>query len=160
MRARFQTLRADWLFIVSSTVIWVCSLLVTALDFILFQGAVYRFGMANAVGIVLFVAGVVLRRVARWTLAKHYSYGLRTPQKLVKQGIYGSIRHPCYLALLLYGLGTPLVFSSFYGFLVALAFIPAVAYRVRIEEKMLLERFGDEYKEYMRATKRFIPRVF
>jgi hypothetical protein len=33
-----------------------------------------------------------------------------------------------------------------------LGFIPLICYRIRIEEKMLLEKFGDEYREYMKKT--------
>jgi len=37
--------------------------------------------------------------------------------------------------------------------------IPTVLYRVKVEEKTLVERFGDRYREYIKRTKRFIPRL-
>jgi len=53
----------------------------------------------------------------------------------------------------------PPVFSSLYGFILMLELIPLTIYRIKIEEKMLIEKFGDEYREYMKKTKRLIPFV-
>jgi protein-S-isoprenylcysteine O-methyltransferase Ste14 len=61
------------------------------------------------------------------------------------------------LAALIYTPAIPLVFSSGYGFLVMLGIIPLFIYRIRIEEKMLIEKFGDEYLQYMKRTKKLIP---
>lgn len=156
----FQTERTDWSFIIPATLIWASSLLVTAWDFVQLQGAIYRFGMVNALGLGLFLIGVSMRRVAKRTLGKYYSYGLKTPEKLVKHGIYKHIRHPIYLAMLLYTIGTPLFFSSLYGFLLTLGFIPFILYRIKIEEKILIEKFGDKYQEYMKKTKKLVPYIY
>jgi protein-S-isoprenylcysteine O-methyltransferase Ste14 len=158
----FKIEKADWYFIVPATTIWVLSLVVTAWDFLQLQGMVYHFGIVSVVGLVLFVAGVSLRAVGRRTLAKSYSYVLRASQKkvLVKHGVYRLIRHPIYLAAILYTAGTPLIFSSAYGFLVILGFIPCILYRIEVEEKMLIQEFGNEYLEYRKHTKKLIPHVY
>jgi len=158
----FKTERSDWFFVVSATLVFVLSLLVTAWEFILIQYLTYRFGIVSAVGLILFVTGVAIRLVGKRTLGKYYSYGLRTlpDHKLVKHGIYRYVRHPISLAVLIYDPGIPLFFSSLYGFLVMLGLAPLILYRIRIEEKMLIERFGDEYREYMRGTKKLIPFVY
>ncbi|MFQ5712267.1 MAG: methyltransferase family protein [Candidatus Geothermarchaeales archaeon] len=70
------------------------------------------------------------------------------------------MRHPAYLGSLLLSPGIPLIFSSFYGFLLILWIIPCFLYRIRIEESMLLEKFGDEYREYMKETKKIIPFIY
>ncbi|MHA1505994.1 MAG: methyltransferase family protein [Candidatus Asgardarchaeia archaeon] len=80
--------------------------------------------------------------------------------KLIRAGIYKHIRHPCYLAMILYSLGIPLLFSSLYGFLIMLLLIPCVTYRMKIEERMLIKYFGEEYIEYMKETKRIVPYVY
>jgi protein-S-isoprenylcysteine O-methyltransferase Ste14 len=135
---------------------------VIAWDFLVLQGAVYRFGVVNAAGLALFVAGVSLRAVGKRTLAKSYSYVLRASgqKKLVKHGVYRSVRHPIYLAALLYTMGTPLIFSSVFSFLVILGFIPCILYRIEVEEKMLIQEFGNEYLEYKKHTKKLIPYVY
>ncbi|MFQ6077173.1 MAG: methyltransferase family protein, partial [Candidatus Bathyarchaeia archaeon] len=56
-------------------------------------------------------------------------------------------------------MGIPLFFSSLYGFLLMLGLFPCYLYRIRIEENMLLEKFGDEYREYIKKTKKIIPFV-
>jgi protein-S-isoprenylcysteine O-methyltransferase Ste14 len=96
-----------------------------------------------------------MRLVAERTLGKYYSYGLKTSGKheLVKHGIYKYVRHPIYFSMLLYNDGIPLLFSSLYGLLLMQAFIPLVLYRIKIEEDMLIKKFGDEYCEYMKRTK-------
>jgi len=154
--------RADWYFLVPATIIWVLSLAVTAWDFVQLQGMVYRFGTVGAAGLILFLAGVSLRAVGKRTLRKSYSYFLKASQRkpLVTHGVYRFIRHPIYLAGILYNFGAPLIFSSTYGFLVMLGFIPCILYRIGVEERMLIQEFGNEYLEYKKHTKKLIPYVY
>jgi protein-S-isoprenylcysteine O-methyltransferase Ste14 len=79
--------------------------------------------------------------------------------KLLDQGIYGRVRHPRYLAIALGTLGWAL-FSGYTGAVaVALGTIPALVLVTVIEERELLERFGDEYAEYRKRVPRLIPRL-
>jgi len=39
-------------------------------------------------------------------------------------------------------------------------FVPLTLYRIGVEERMLIERFGDEYREYMKKTKKIIPFIY
>lgn len=132
------------------------------MDFVAVQGMNFRFGILNAIGLSLSLIGLFIRRVAKRALGKYYSYGLKIFQghKLIKHGIYKNIRHPCYLAMILYSVGIPLFFSSLYGFLLMLGLIPCIIYRIRIEEKMLIEKFGNEYLEYMKKTRKLIPYIY
>lgn len=41
-----------------------------------------------------------------------------------------------------------------------LGLIPLIFYRIKIEEKMMLEKFGDEYQEYMKKSKKLIPYLY
>ncbi len=77
--------------------------------------------------------------------------------KLVTAGAYRFIRHPLYASLMLFALGVFLKHLSLLaGILLAavLAFLYATA---RVEERENLERFGQEYAEYMQRSKMFIP---
>ncbi len=117
---------------------------------------------ADIVGLVMFGGGTVLRQVGKRSLGRNYSYGLRTlrDQKLVQRGVYKYVRHPITLAALIYTPAIPLALSSVYGFLVMLLLIPLFLYRIGIEETMLLEKFGCEYHDYMRKTKKLIPFLY
>jgi len=60
----------------------------------------------------------------------------------------------------MYSIGIPLIFSSLYGFLLMLGLTPLFLYRIKIEEKMLIKRFGEEYKEYIKKTKKLLPLIY
>lgn len=161
-KVMFRTKREDWGFVIPATLVFISALLVTGWDFVLVQGMIYRLNITNLVGLGLFVVGVLIRLMARRTLGKYFTHGLRTSQKpeLVKNGIYKHVRHPAYLGSLLLSLGIPMIFSSLYGFFVMLGLIPCFLYRIRIEEKMLREKFGNEYREYMKKTRKLIPYIY
>lgn len=83
----------------------------------------------------------------------------RKDHELVTDGPYRWVRHPFYLAFLLTVLGGGLVTAN--GFLIAcgsVAFLLVVV-RTPIEERKLIERFGDDYRDLMRRTHRFVPRL-
>jgi len=158
----FETERKDLPFVLLASVVFFSALLVSLWEFVAVQGMAFRFNMLNITGLILFVIGVGIRFVGKRTLGKYYSYGLRLlpGHKLVTSGIYGYVRHPISLAVLVYDPGIPLIFSSLYGFLITLALIPLILYRVEIEERMLIQRFGEEYQAYMRRTKKLIPFIY
>ena len=77
---------------------------------------------------------------------------------LVKEGPYAKMRHPIYLAFLLMQVSVLLLTSNWLIGLSGLAIIVAVILiRVPEEEKLLIEQFGDEYREYMKNTGAFLP---
>jgi len=158
----FETEREDRLFVVLASLVFFFALLVSLWEFVAVQGMVFRLNVFTVAGLVLFVVGVGIRYVGKRTLGRYYSYGLRVlpDHKLVTGGIYRYVRHPISLAVLVYDPGIPLIFSSLYGFLITLALVPLVLYRITIEERMLLQKFGDEYREYMRRTKKLIPFIY
>lgn len=138
------------------------ALFITWWDFVKIQEMIYRINLINVTGLLLFVIGIVIRRIGKRTLGRYYAYGLRTLQnhELITHGIFKHIRHPISLAMFMYGIGIPLIFTSFYGFLIMLMLIPLTLYRIGIEEKMLIEQFGDKYREYMTKTKKIIPFIY
>jgi protein-S-isoprenylcysteine O-methyltransferase Ste14 len=79
---------------------------------------------------------------------------------LVTRGVYRHVRHPIYGKLLLWGVAQVLLLQNWIagpsGLVFALAFYLA---RVRREEVMLLEQFGDSYRDYMARTGRLLPRL-
>jgi protein-S-isoprenylcysteine O-methyltransferase Ste14 len=76
---------------------------------------------------------------------------------LVRSGIYGYIRHPLYLSVFL--LGTGVVFKDPGPAQLVLGVINLIAvwFTSRIEEREMVEKFGEEYRIYMKETKMFIP---
>jgi protein-S-isoprenylcysteine O-methyltransferase Ste14 len=71
------------------------------------------------------------------------------------------LRHPSYAGLLLAFLGFGLATADWVSLAaVWLPVLAAVLYRIRVEERLLVESFGDEYRDYARATKRLVPGLF
>jgi protein-S-isoprenylcysteine O-methyltransferase Ste14 len=83
--------------------------------------------------------------------------GIENTTRLVKTSIYKYIRHPLYGSLILLTWGVFLKDISWIPLILAiLASIFSIATAI-VEEKENLQRFGEEYHIYMKATKRFLP---
>jgi len=115
--------------------------------------------MIRWLGVVIFAAGGGLRIWPVFVLGNRFS-GLAAIQlghTLVTSGVYGVIRHPSYLGLLINSLGWSLAFRSGVGVLLTLLLIPPVLARINAEENLLHSQFGDEYDAYRSHTWRLIP---
>ena len=80
--------------------------------------------------------------------------------KLITTGVYQYIRHPLYGSLIFFALGTFFKDPSWVGVFLVLTTIVSAILTARIEEEHNLERFGEEYQDYMEKTKRFIPFIY
>lgn len=89
------------------------------------------------------------------------SLELRKNHRLVTSGIYKSIRHPMYTAIFVYTLAQALLLANWVagpGCLVV--FTLMFVSRLHAEERMMRERFGQQYEDYAARTKRLIPGLF
>jgi protein-S-isoprenylcysteine O-methyltransferase Ste14 len=78
---------------------------------------------------------------------------------LVTNGIYHYIRHPMYASQWLWVIAQILLLQNWLaGPIDLLVFIPFYFLRVQAEEKMMLDRFGDQYREYMQKTGGIVPK--
>ena len=82
---------------------------------------------------------------------------VRREHRLVTTGPYRFIRHPLYSFGTLWWLGMSLVMSSWWVALLTLLTFFAITRRTRHEEAALVERFGDDYRDYMARTPRYLP---
>jgi protein-S-isoprenylcysteine O-methyltransferase Ste14 len=113
-------------------------------------------------GVVLFAAGGALRLWPVFVLGNRFSglVAIQPGHTLVTGGIYRVIRHPSYLGLLVNSLGWGLAFRSGAGVLLTAAMIPPLLARIRAEEALLQDQFGDEYRAYRTCTSRLIPGIY
>jgi protein-S-isoprenylcysteine O-methyltransferase Ste14 len=117
-----------------------------------------------------FIAGIACLAVGLWffhrshaDLGTNWSITLevREGHRLITNGIYRRVRHPMYTALLLYSVGQALVIPNWVaGPSYLIPFGILFAFRVRAEERMMLDQFGDQYAKYMSRTKRLVPGVW
>lgn len=119
--------------------------------------------LMQTAGLLLVGISVALFIWARRSTRGNYSGHLMTTanQELVQSGPYRFVRHPAYAAYLLMSLGVGLGYSSLIGiFSVLILLLPAMIYRVRVEEKLLAEQFGQCYRDYAARTARLIPGIW
>jgi protein-S-isoprenylcysteine O-methyltransferase Ste14 len=102
-------------------------------------------------GVILFTAGGALRIWPVFVLRKRFSglVAIQSGQTLVTNGVYGVVRHPSYLGLLIGSLGWSLAFRSGVGVILTLLLVPPLIGRVGAEEDLLRTHFGDEYSAYL-----------
>jgi protein-S-isoprenylcysteine O-methyltransferase Ste14 len=114
------------------------------------------------VGIAVYLVGGTLRLWPVFVLGHRFSglVAIQPGHTLVTGGIYGVIRHPSYLGLLTNSLGWALAFRSGVGVLLVVILVPLLLARIRAEEALLREQFGEEYEAYRKQTWRLIPGVF
>jgi len=115
------------------------------------------------VGLGLMITGTQLRRHCFRILGENFTFSVRVagPDTLVEQGAYRSIRHPSYTGGMMYNVGIGLALTNWEStLLLTVTMIIAYAYRVHIEECALIDVHGQQYRDYMRRTKRFIPFIY
>lgn len=152
---------ARW-FPIIGRLIYFAGIIVSALDEAIVRHGRLSFNAVGIAGVALFLAGLAFYGVARWTLGKFFSEAIRVlpEHKLITSGIYSRVRHPIYLGEILIFLAVPMILGSPYGFAIMLVLIPMLLYRIRIEEKILVSKFGQEHLEYAHKTKKLIPYIY
>lgn len=114
------------------------------------------------IGVVLFAGAAILLWKTHRDLGRNWTptLGIRENHTLVTEGIFKSIRHPMYTAHLLWALAQPLILTNWIvGFSFLVTQILQYLLRIKPEEQMMLDLFGDQYQEYMNNTGRFLPRL-
>jgi protein-S-isoprenylcysteine O-methyltransferase Ste14 len=115
------------------------------------------------IGICLILLGVALRWYAIWTLGGYFTrdVAVSADQKVVQIGPYRFVRHPAYSGTILTMMGVGLAMTNWASLIILLMCVfTGHLYRVRVEERALIQAIGQPYQEYMHHTRRFIPLVF
>ncbi len=114
-------------------------------------------------GFALFIASCLIRWWGFKSIGKFFNPRVAIYQnhQLVITGAYRKIRHPLYLGSLLSFLAIPMVFNSWGALLLMLlTTLPALIYRIKVEEELLSSHFGEAYKTYSQKTKKMIPGIW
>ena len=116
-----------------------------------------------AAGVLVAASGLWLFRQSHIELGKNWSISLdlREGHQFVTSGLYRHLRHPMYTSIFLCALGQALVVPNWIvGPANLVAFFVLFAVRVQPEERMMAEKFGDQYRSYLAKTKRLIPGIW
>jgi len=104
-------------------------------------------------GVIICLSGIALRNAAIRAMGEAWSFqiDLKKTKSIVRIGPYRYLRHPYYLAVFLELLGFALIPNSYYAcLLVVVLQVPLLLWRIRMEERALLHRFGRAYQWYKR----------
>jgi protein-S-isoprenylcysteine O-methyltransferase Ste14 len=113
-------------------------------------------------GMLPMATALWLFRRSHADLGRNWSISLevREHHALVKSGVYRLVRHPMYSSFFLLGVAQILLVANWFAGLAGVVGAGILfVFRVRREEQMMLESFGDDYRSYMAHTKRIIPWV-
>lgn len=114
-------------------------------------------------GVVALVGAMALFWRTHRDLGRAWSVTLeiRKEHPMVTHGIYARLRHPMYAAFWLWAASQALLLPNWIAGLSGLVgFGTLFVCRVGREERMMLETFGEEYREYMVRTKRIVPGIY
>ena len=114
-------------------------------------------------GLIIMVCSLLVFWRSHFDLKANWSASLeiRADHQLITNGIYFYIRHPMYASQMLWGLAQILLLQNWLAGPVSLIFfIIFYTLRVRAEEKMMLDTFGEQYAAYMRKTAGIVPGLF
>jgi protein-S-isoprenylcysteine O-methyltransferase Ste14 len=78
--------------------------------------------------------------------------------RLPREGIYGVVRHPRYLSAGIAVIANAMLINYAGLYISMLSLVPVGHWMIVLEERELMERFGDEYRKYQREVPRLIPR--
>jgi len=148
-----------WLIVIGM----VAAFFLPPIEYLFLPAILPRTNLMEVTGLIIIILGSVLFIWARRTLGKFYSghVSVVEGQPLVQNGPYRYIRHPAYAGYLLISLGIGVGYSSLLGLAATfLLFLPAVIYRLRVEDKLLTEHFGMLFDEYAVKVARLIPGIW
>ena len=148
------------------TIIWVT--VVISITLAMFTAMYFYIPIAKTfeiryVGQAVIYFGILLRLASIVGLGRFFTVDvtIREDHKLKTDGLYKFLRHPSYFASLLTFVGFGISLNNWLSLiLVTAAVLVVFRMRINIEEKILIEQFGDEYQAYRKRVKGLIPFVW
>ena len=112
-------------------------------------------------GFAAAIAGLCISAWARITLGRYWSDKviLQTEHQLIRTGPYSRMRHPLYSGVLLAVLGTAVIVGEVRGFLSFAVLLVNYVIKARREERILANRFGNEFSGHLQSTGFLLPRL-
>lgn len=126
-------------------------------------GRLYAWDTFFALGASCVVLGLTIRIQSILTLKKSFTYSVAmvVDQELIESGLYKYIRHPGYLGQIIIFFGISVSLSNWISIIFMMIPITiGYSYRIKVEERFMIEHFGGKYSEYQKRTNKLIPMVY
>ncbi len=149
--------------------LWVLYILITLGYLLAFSigatkiGRVYYWDTCFAIGVAMVVIGLIIRIQSMLALKQYFTYSVAqvADHKLIQAGLYQVIRHPGYLGQLMIFIGISIALSNWLSILaMTIPIAMGYGYRIKVEERFMLEQLGEIYSDYQKRTKRIIPVIY
>jgi protein-S-isoprenylcysteine O-methyltransferase Ste14 len=161
-REAFETFRLDTVLLFSLGAFWSMSVVLYGLvpQWVAWAKLHLPIWM-RSIGVAFGIGSLILLAWSDHHLGANFSPTLRIRDEhtLVQSGPYRCIRHPIYLSGVMFLIAMLLVTSNWFVGLCWAGVLVVYAHRIPIEENLMLEKFGDSYREYMNRTGRLLPKL-
>ena len=133
----------------------------------LLPGFDIRYGWSNmpawvsiAAGVVLFLSYMLVFRTMQVNSFLSRVIEVTENQKVIDTDVYGIVRHPMYVGMVVLYVISPIVLGSWWAVIPALVIVPVIVFRI-LDEEVALENELSGYKEYKQKVKyRLIPFIW
>jgi len=111
------------------------------------------------IGFIVTLGGLLFSVWARKYLGKNWSQAvtIKDDHQLITTGPYSLVRHPIYTGLILGFVGTSIAVGEVRGLISDILVSAVLLYKLRLEDKWLIEQFGESYKLYIQKVSALIP---
>lgn len=114
--------------------------------------------VASIAGIIFLGINFIIKILAQKQIG--VTPALKSKGKLITTGIYRTVRNPLYLSNGLLAVGMAVFFRSLHAFLFSILYFLSYLLVIHFEERDLLEKYGEKYREYRRKVPwRMIPKI-
>ncbi len=123
-------------------------------------GRIYYWNTLFVIGMTLFVIGLMIRIHSILTLRQFFTYSVAKVEnhQIIETGLYKFIRHPGYLGQIIIFLGISISISNWLSIVAMMVPITlAYLYRIKVEERFMLEQLGEELLELSKPDKKIAP---
>jgi len=119
--------------------------------------------VAGWIGLGLFWGGISLRLWSFHTLGRYFTFTVQTSsdQPVIADGPYRVIRHPSYAGMLLIFIAVGLFIGNWLSLVcLTVAIAGGLVFRIRVEERALMQNLGEGYRDYAATHKRLVPFIW
>ena len=160
----FKKLSCEY-FLIDQSLSWIIATFVSFIETILetyYFNKYKKIKIFFIIGLIMTIIGQIFRIGGIYTGKKNFthkiSYEKKKEHKLVKNGVFALTRHPSYFGFYLWSIGIEIMCCNpicFIGFTFILFYF--FKNRILLEEKLLIQFFGEEYLEYKKKVGILIP---
>ncbi|HCQ12190.1 isoprenylcysteine carboxylmethyltransferase family protein [Flavobacterium sp.] len=123
------------------------------------ENFVEQTNLVGVIGLSVSFVGLLIACWSRYLLGKNWSLSVQKKEnhELINSGPYSILRHPIYTGILLIFIGNTIIVGDYRGIIAVVIVFISFWFKLKKEEKWLIEIFGEDYHNYKKTTKAILP---